>query len=267
MPDHLLLARDGVFPVTRDGAGRPLPGTPASGFPFPGTIQGEGKLCGVPSLFVRLAGCNLRCEWEAGECDTAHASFRPSGAYPLPVREVAELVARNRERLRHVVITGGEPLLQAEGVARLCRLLEEIAPFHVTIESNATRYEERVAAVADLMSLSPKLSTSAPASSIEHHARRLNPAAIQHFISFARDNGKDFQLKFVFSADEDAREIRELLASLHGWENEDVLLMPLGATPDLLRRNALLTAAHAIREGWRYCDRLHVSLFGNKEGV
>jgi 7-carboxy-7-deazaguanine synthase len=183
------------------------------------------------------------------------------------VREVAELVARNRERIRHVVITGGEPLLQAEGVARLCRLLEEIAPFHVTIESNATRYEECVAAVADLMSLSPKLSTSAPASSIEHHARRLNPAAIQRFISFARDNGKDFQLKFVFSADEDAREIRELLASLHGWENEDVLLMPLGATPDLLRRNALRAAAHAIREGWRYCDRLHVSLFGNKEGV
>jgi 7-carboxy-7-deazaguanine synthase len=183
------------------------------------------------------------------------------------VREIAALVASNRERLRHVVITGGEPLLQAAGVAGLCRLLREIAPFHVTVESNATRYDERVAAVADLMSLSPKLSTSAPAASVEHHARRLDPDAIQRFISFARDNGKDFQLKFVFAADEDAREIRELLASLRGWKNEDILLMPPGATPDALRRAAPLAVAHAIREGWRYCDRLHVSLFGNREGV
>ncbi|MDR2414912.1 MAG: 7-carboxy-7-deazaguanine synthase QueE [Odoribacteraceae bacterium] len=264
--DLLLLARDGIFPVTRDGDGRPLP-PPASGFPFPGTIQGEGKLNGIPSLFVRLAGCNLHCAWDGDGCDTAHAASRPTGAFSLPAREVARIAARNRDNTRHVVITGGEPLLQPGGVETFCRALRQYFPFHVTIESNATRYEERVASVADLMSLSPKLSSSAPASDVAHHAARLRPGVIQQYISRARERGKDFQLKFVYATESDPGEIRELLASLHGWTNEDVLLMPLGATPGMLQRNARAAAGHAIREGWRYCDRLHVSLFGNAEGT
>ncbi|MDR0765625.1 MAG: 7-carboxy-7-deazaguanine synthase QueE [Odoribacteraceae bacterium] len=263
----LLLARDGIFPVTRDIDGNPLPSPPASGFPFPGTIQGEGKLNGIPSLFVRLAGCNLRCAWEGSACDTPHAAAGATGTRSLPAREVAGIVARNRDNIRHVVITGGEPLLQPDGVEALCHALRRHFPFHVTVESNATRYEERVAGVADLMSLSPKLSSSAPASAAGHHAARLRPDVIQRYISHARERGKDFQLKFVYATGSDVHEIHELLASLRDWTNEDILLMPLGNTPALSRQNAILAAGHAIRNGWRYCDRLHVSLFGDREGV
>ncbi|MDR0544011.1 MAG: 7-carboxy-7-deazaguanine synthase QueE [Odoribacteraceae bacterium] len=263
----LLLARDGVFPITRDADGRELPGPSASGFPFPGTLQGEGKLSGVPSLFVRLAGCNLRCAWEGGGCDTAYAASRPVGAYSLPAREVARIVARNREQTRHVVVTGGEPLLQAAGVKALCEELARHFPFHVTVESNATRYEEGVADAADLMSLSPKLASSAPVGDAAHHAERWRPGVIQRYISRARERGKDFQLKFVYATEEDVPEIRRLLDALDGWQNEDVLLMPLGNTPATLQRNALLAAGHAIRNGWRYCDRLHVALFGGREGA
>jgi 7-carboxy-7-deazaguanine synthase len=264
---RLLLAREGIFPITRDRDGRPLPHLPSSGFPFPGTVQGEGKLAGIPSLFVRLAGCNLHCEWPGSPCDTAHASFRPAGTYSLPVQEVAEIIQQNRGPLRHLVITGGEPLLQPEAVEELCLSLVTPSPFHVTVESNATRYDERVAAVTDLMSLSPKLSTSAPATRCDHHARRLAPDVIQRYITHARRHGKDFQLKFVISAARDVQEVQELLATLHDWQNEDILLMPLGTTPATLHANSLLAAHHAILRGWRYCDRLHISLFGNREGV
>ena len=266
IPD-LLLAPGGIFPVTREANGHPLPSPPASGFPFPGTIQGEGKLCGTPALFVRLAGCNLQCAWKGSACDTPRAASRATGAYSLPAWEIASILEQNRENIHHVVITGGEPLLQADGVEALCRMLKQREMFHVTIESNATIYDERVAAIADLMSLSPKLSTSAPARCREHHQARLRPTVIQRFISRALLQQNDFQLKFVYSAEEDVREIRQLLSSLHGWRNDDVLLMPLGTTPAMLQRNARAAAGHAIRNGWRYCHRVHLSLFGDRQGV
>jgi 7-carboxy-7-deazaguanine synthase len=263
--DWLSLAADGVFPVTVDGDGRALAAPPASGFPFAGTVQGEGKLCGIPSLFVRLAGCNLRCAWAGCPCDTVYAAR--GTATRVATLEVARRVARNLGNIRHVVITGGEPLLQPRGVERLCRLLGEMAPVHVTVESNATLFDEGVADAVDLMSLSPKLATSAPATDAGHHAARVDAGVIQRFISRAGERGRDFQLKFVFSAAEDAVEIRKILARLRGWRNEDVLLMPLGATTEALQRVALAAAGCAVREGWRYCDRLHVSLFGNRPGV
>ena len=270
----ILLARDGVFPVAFDASGRPLPGLPASGIPLPGTVQGEGKLAGVPSLFVRLAGCNLRCEWTAADgsrcpCDTAYASFALSGARRLPVAEVARLVAANLGAVRHVVVTGGEPFLQPGPLRALCAALRELAPVHLTVETNATLYDPDAAAPFDLFSLSPKLASSVPSgpAAAAHDRLRLNVPAIQAFIDRARADGKDFQLKFVYARPADAAEIRALLARLGGWTPADVLLMPLGATPAELARVVPAALAECLRHGWRFCPRLHISLFGNREGV
>ena len=62
-------------------------------------------------------------------------------------------------------------------------------------------------------------------------------------------------------------EIQALLRQLDGWANEDILLMPMGATPEELNLSIPKTLEHCIRNGWRFCDRLHISLFGNKQGV
>src|SRR5258708_5450135 len=114
------------------------------------SVQGEGKLVGVPSVFVRASGCNLRCVW----CDTPYASWSPEGEEIA----VAEIVARVREHgAGHVVITGGEPMIMPD-IVELCAALRAEGR-HITIETAATVYKP---VAADLASLSPKLSNSTP---------------------------------------------------------------------------------------------------------
>ena len=114
-----------------------------------------------------------------------------------------------------------------------------------------------------MFSLSPKLKSSQPDTVFPTP----DPKIIQLFIDDAHRHQKDFQLKFVFSGDADILEIKELLSGLTGWKNEDILLMPLGGNPEMLRINVRKTLEYCIRNGWRYCDRLHISLFGDKAGV
>ena len=265
----MLLAHDGIFPVTKDKNGHPIPSAPASGFDIPGTIQGEGKLSGVPSLFVRLAGCNLHCCWQAANgkpspCDTTYAAYKLQGAHSMTIEDIYQTLLHNTPPIRHIVITGGEPLLQAAELSILCYKLKD-AGFHLTLETNATLYDKEVAQYIDLFSLSPKLvSSHFKASSA---VQRLCPEKIQAFIDDTQETEKDFQLKFVYSCENDITEIRELLRQLHGWKSEDILLMPLGGNPEILRINIQKTLEQCLRNGWRYCDRLHISLFGDKAGV
>lgn len=271
---RLILAEDGIFPIVRDAQGNRLPQLPASGFDFPGTIQGEGKLNGVPSLFIRLSGCNLHCTWKQpdgslSECDTAYASYRVRRSISLSVEEISKIVQHNTAHLEHIVITGGEPFLQAKPLKQLCMRLRQIKDYHFTVETNATLFDEELAGHIDFFSLSPKLSASVPAVPYAemHEKRRMQPDVIQRFITHSLQHGKTFQLKFVSSGEQDIREIQHLLSLLKGWKNEDILLMPLGADRTELQQNTRQTLEYCIRNGWRYCDRLHLSLFGNKTGV
>lgn len=270
----LVLAKDGIFPIIRDQRGNLLPDLPASGYPFAGTIQGEGKLSGIPSLFIRLAGCNLHCMWtdqdkNVSGCDTPYSSISLNGSYRLSITDILDTLQHNVSTIRHLVITGGEPLLQSEALAMLCRRIKERFSLHITIETNATLFSRDVAECTDLFSMSPKLASSVPQPPLDkkHDSLRLNVEAIQQFITYARENNRDFQLKFVYSSEADIAEIKGILSQLHAWKNDDILLMPLGSNSQQLQRNIHQTLKYCILNGWRYCDRLHISLFGDKAGV
>lgn len=221
------------------------------------SIQGEGKLMGVPSVFVRAGGCNLRCSW----CDTPYSSWEPEGQEQSPdwiIERVRQFPAR------HVVLTGGEPMIMPE-IAGLCSRLKSEG-FHLTMETAATVYRP---VEIDLASLSPKLSNSTPWQREDgrfapaHEKARLNVPVIQRFI----DHSPDFQLKFVIAQPPDLEEIQSLLAQLTGWSTSDVLLMPEGTDVQTLRGRARWISDICKQSGYRYCPRLHVELYGHQRGT
>jgi 7-carboxy-7-deazaguanine synthase len=221
------------------------------------SIQGEGKLTGVPSVFVRASGCNLRCTW----CDTPYASWQPEGD-DVPVHQIIERVAEHPAR--HVVVTGGEPMIMPD-VVELCSAFKHRG-YHVTMETAATVYKP---VQIDLASLSPKLSNSTPHDreggrfAAAHERQRLNFPVIQQFI----DAAPDFQLKFVVADEPDLAETDDILRELQGWTPADVLLMPEGTDAGTLDSRSGWVSEVCKKRGFRYCPRLHVHLYGNKRGT
>jgi 7-carboxy-7-deazaguanine synthase len=221
------------------------------------SIQGEGKLAGVPSAFVRVSGCNLRCTW----CDTPYASWEPEGE-TLAVDEIVRRVLDYKPK--HTVLTGGEPMIMPE-IGELCAKLRA-AGQHVTIETAATVWTP---VNPNLASLSPKLSNSTPLAreggkyAAMHERQRLNFDVMQTFI----DECDDFQLKFVVAEEGDLRAIDDILAKLRNWDPADVLLMPEGTDAATLSSRAGWIAEICKRTGYRYCPRLHVELYGNRRGT
>jgi 7-carboxy-7-deazaguanine synthase len=221
------------------------------------SIQGEGKRSGVPSIFVRASGCNLRCTW----CDTPYASWNPEGEDLTVDRIMAEVEKHN---CRDVVLTGGEPVMMP-GMGELCARLKQAGHF-ITVETAATVFEPLV---VDLASLSPKLSNSTPLTreagrfAMAHEKNRLNLPVVQKFI----DHAPDFQLKFVVSNEQDIAEIDQILAAVKSWHPDDVMLMPEGIDTETLavRSHWIINICKA--RGFRFCPRLHIALFGNRRGT
>lgn len=224
------------------------------------SIQGEGKLTGVPSYFIRVSGCNLRCGW----CDTPYASWNPEG----PTRDIDGLVADAAESgARHAVLTGGEPMM-FDAITGLARGLKDCG-MHVTVETAGTIHRSLA---CDLMSISPKLRNSTPGAGDprdpsgswreRHESRRLNMGELQRLINEYAER----QLKFVVAAPGDLGEIESLLNGLGGWSPADVMLMPEGVKPPSGDVRKWITEA-CVQRGWRYCARLHIELFGNVRGT
>ena len=283
--NNLILSKEGIFPVTKDAEGNFLHDIPATGLAFSGTIQGEGKLAGMPSLFIRLASCNLRCVWQLPNgksscCDTHYAAFSNNDSKQISVDDAVKTIKNNLGAIRHVVITGGEPLLQKEPLARLVSALKSETNVHLTLETNGTIFDDNVAEYIDLFSISPKLENSIPtlekmkdmqisfSAAFEMHAKkRINTDALQSFLDITKCRNKEIQLKFVIGKFEEEEEIKQLLAHLKNWDVSDIMVMPLGATSEDLNITSQIAFEIAIKNGWRFSPRLHVNLFGNKAGV
>ena len=223
------------------------------------SIQGEGELTGVPSVFVRTSGCNLRCGW----CDTPYASWAPEGVDMSVERIVGEV---KKFPARHCVLTGGEPMV-ARNIRELAAALRAEG-LHITIETAGTVAPDGIA--CDLVSLSPKLANANPAPGsidagwIERHERtRLQPDILRAWIESGH-----FQLKFVVSAHGDLPEIEATVASIGiaipPWR---ILLMAEGTDAASLKCRQADVLAICRDRGYRYCDRLHIHLFGNTKGT
>lgn len=220
------------------------------------SLQGEGRLLGLPSVFIRTSGCNLRCVW----CDTPYTSWEPEGrSYSVEkiLREVQKYPAR------HVVITGGEPLLapDLEGLATTLKT----AGKHITIETAATIFRKLP---CDLVSMSPKLAHSTPWKRAtekiaqRHEAQRLNFSVMQNYI-----DGYDYQLKFVVARPSDLDEIEAVIARLQRVDRARVLLMPEGTTRRALAAKSGRLAEACKQRGFGFTPRLHIELFGNRRGT
>jgi 7-carboxy-7-deazaguanine synthase len=216
------------------------------------SVQGEGSLVGVPSVFVRTSGCNLRCAW----CDTPYTSWNPEGE-DLALSEILARVA-SFPAARHVVLTGGEPMIAA-GIIELSQQLRERG-LHITVETAGTVFTELACA---LMSISPKLSNSTPEGLYQaHHEKlRMQPGVLRRLM-----REYDYQLKFVIAREEDVGEARDVIANLDA-PAEKVILMAEGVSAEILRERGLWLAELCKQYGYRFSPRLHVDLYGNKRGV
>jgi 7-carboxy-7-deazaguanine synthase len=218
--------------------------------------QGEGKLTGTPSFFIRTSGCNLRCWF----CDTPYASWNPSGE-SATIRQLVDQALTSENR--HVVLTGGEPLLPAP-VTTLTEALTS-AGMHLTIETAGT-IDRPIA--CDLLSLSPKLSDSTPDRSQHprwnrlHEARRMPVDVMRRLIAAAGDH----QVKFVVGDSTDRDELLRVVDELN-VAAENVFIMPQAITVDELDATAEWLLPWANAEGFQYCDRMQIRWYGNRRGT
>lgn len=220
------------------------------------SLQGEGRLVGTPSLFIRTSGCNLRCRW----CDTPYTSWRPEGS-SWPLAKVLRSV--DAYTTRHVVVTGGEPLLAAE-IEELTAALRDRGK-HVTIETAGTIFKP---VRCDLVSLSPKLANSTPWKREKgkfatlHEKRRLDYRVLQRYL-----DEYDYQLKFVVEGKEDFAEIRGVVERLKNVDPARVLIMAQGTTQRQLAAKTGWIVEMCLRHGYGFTPRLHIELFGNRRGT
>lgn len=227
------------------------------------SLQGEGPSAGMPVAFMRLSRCNLACVW----CDTAYTWHfegdnrphrdgvtyeRRANQVTLDEAEVAQRIAALGQG--RLVVTGGEPLLQAPSLARMLALLPDIT---VEIETNGTTaappsLDRRIAQ----FNVSPKLSHSG------------NPADLallpERLAAYTADPRAWF--KFVIAAPEDVAEVREL-QQRHAMPAERIFLMPEGTDSATLRTREQWLAPLCLEHGYRMSDRLHIHLYGDTRGT
>ena len=218
------------------------------------SLQGEGFLAGVPSVFVRLAGCPLRCKW----CDTKYAWDQTAGMH-YSIEKIVQTVQQTQSKF--VVITGGEPMINID-LPQLAKSLKAPGK-HITIETAGIAFIPDLA--CDLMSISPKLSNSIPAEpelAAIHEDSRLDTAVLRELI----DNYK-YQLKFVVDSRADLLEIQQTIEEIGNIDTDKVILMPQAKTRDELLAKSPMVAEMCKHTGFAFSPRLQVLLWGNERAV
>lgn len=257
------------------------------------SIQGEGRYTGEPSIFIRTLGCNLRCVFKGSMCDTPYTSFNPEKPLYISTEDVVKEVNKLQEinPVKHIVFTGGEPCLFKEAINEIVSELNmDYNDLIYTVETNGTMGVIEDCPI-DLYSISPKLSTSVDweckylneQQRDDHNNKRINIESIFDIIT-----KYSYQLKFVYSGPESVAEINEIIERLNNLANQrydfnkkdigaemywldhpedNIMLMPEGTNNGQIDNISKECVEECIKNGWRFCDRLHIRIWGDKRGV
>jgi organic radical activating enzyme len=227
------------------------------------SLQGEGVSCGRPSTFIRLSRCNLACEW----CDTAYTwrftgdnrPHRDGLAFERTANQVSLTEADAAARIAalggsRLVITGGEPLLQAPALARMLALLEG---HHVEIETNGSvAPAPALDALVDQYNVSPKLAHSGNPAELALVPERLS--------AWATDPRAFF--KFVIAEPQGVEEVLELQRR-YSIPSSRIWLMPEGRNSETIRARGRWLAEICSKNELNFTDRLHIHLYGDTRGT
>ena len=229
------------------------------------SIQGEGVLSGVPSIFFRTSGCPLKCWF----CDTKYTSHSPEKNI-ITTSKATSMIAKMMEvyNCDYLILTGGEPMSQHKAITTIIKKLrEKNKNIHITIETAGIIFEPMD---IDLFSISPKLSGSGPTENQIpegkkwgefHEKSRINIQALNQFIGTGR-----YKFKFVVTNPKHICEIKELQQTL-SIPNDTIYLMPEGTTAKDIEQHQEFIVEECLKNGWRYSDRLHVRIWNDKRGV
>jgi len=228
-------------------------------------VQGEGKNTGMPCIFVRLAGCNLRCCY----CDSSYTwDFEKFSdcVLKLSAIEVANAIRALAISHKNVVFTGGEPLLQQGGLKDIIQELESDGSiWHFELETNGTIcLDGALAKKLKQVNISPKLANSGNIDSL-----RDNPKVIKSFLKHFLDLGLNLSFKFVISkktVKEDLKEVEEW-SEKHSISKNLIYLMPEGIEEQDIIEGSKLLNEIAMKEGYKISYRLHVMVYGNRRGT
>ncbi len=205
--------------------------------------QGEGPYANTPSVFLRFAGCNLKCTW----CDTKY-SWHPEEIEftMMSIAEIGEAMRKvaPEQNCKHIVITGGEPLLQQEAI----RKIREVFPkSFIEIETSGSVKLTMDEKIVDHFNISPKLKNSGN----KPYDIQLNPA--------------NSILKFVIQSPEDVEEVKELIQKWKIEENR-VWLMPEGQTAKEIEEKTGWIEEICELNNWHFTSRLHILKYGAVKG-
>lgn len=223
------------------------------------TIQGEGVYIGTPSVFLRLQGCGLNCNY----CDTTEV-WRYGTPWTFNelfhIMEVHHNIPSRLEAGEHLVITGGSPLLQQHRLGAFLQAFDakyKFLPF-VEIENECIFMPTmELIPYVDCWNNSPKLSTSGVP-----FPKRYDPDVIE-----ATARLSDSWFKFVITKEEDWNEIFDDFIRPALISPEQVILMPEGKTRKELEVSEMITLELAVRHQVRYSPRLHIMLWNDQKGV
>jgi 7-carboxy-7-deazaguanine synthase len=220
------------------------------------SVQGEGVNTGVPSVFLRTYFCNLSCTW----CDSKYTwlnqeKSKPGVDYkPMTTETVIQKIISFGQK--HLVVTGGEPLLQQKLLTKvLSRLKEE--GFYIEVETNGTIVPiPKMLELVDCFNVSPKTSNS-----LVNPKARTRRGALETFAGSSKS-----WFKFVVGNQQDVLEVDELVSEF-SLPRERVMLMPEGIDSETIIERGRWLVEVCKEKGFRFTPRLHILLFGNKRGT